>query len=321
MIGISGKKIYPIGVDLGSNHVRLAQLGTNKQGVFLQAAGIAQRPQEIELNTPAWQHWAIDAIKQIARKEPFKGKSIITALPPDDLFIDPIKVPRATLDRLDEVVAPKVSKRLPFPAEDALMQHVVVEFKDDSGSDVDVLAIAAGRETVNRHLAIYEKAGLDVVGINVWPLAMISSFTHFFCRRQNEQDKVAILLSVGSNHSSIVIARSSELLFARVVGIGYQQFDQGQMVQRLFSEIDACVRYFETGSGHLPIERLLFFAGSGVSRVLCDKVAELAQRLQVPAQIGDVLCAVEINQGPDCLVDRRNSKVDWATTFGLSLSS
>ena len=200
------------------------------------------------------------------------------------------------------------------------MQHVVVEFADNPKPDVDVLAIAAGRESVNRHLAIYEKAGLDVVGINVWPLALINSFTHFFCRRSNEQDKIAILLSVGTNHTNIVITRGPDLLFARYVAIGYMQLEQGQMVQRLFSEIDACVRYFETGTGNLSIERLLFFTGSGVSRLLCDKVSELAQKMQVPAQIGDVLSAIEINQGPDCLVDRRNSKVDWATTFGLSLN-
>ncbi len=320
MIGLGSKKMCPIGVDLGSNHIRLAQLGLNKQGPFLQAAGLAQKPQEISANSPEWQHWAVEAVKQISRKESFKGKSIVTALPPDDLFIDPIKVPKGALDRLDEIVPQKIQKRLPFPSEDALYQHVVVEFKDNPTAEVDVLAIAAGRETVNRHLAIYEKTGLDVVGINIWPLAMINSFTRFFCRRHNEQDRIAILLSVGTNHTNVVITRGSDLLFARVVAIGYKQLEQGQMVQRLFSEIDACVRYFETGSSNLLIERLLFFTGSGVSHVLCEKVAELAQRMQVPAQIGDVLSAVEINKGPDCLADKRNGKVDWATTFGLSLN-
>ena len=68
--------------------IRLAQLGYNKDSVYLQAAGIAQKPAEIESNSPAWQRWAVDSIKQIAKKEAFKGKSIVTALRPDDLFID-----------------------------------------------------------------------------------------------------------------------------------------------------------------------------------------------------------------------------------------
>jgi len=91
------------------------------------------------------------------------------------------------------------------------------------------------------------------------------------------------------------------------------------MVQRLFSEIDACVRYFEESTVNSQIGRIVFLAGSGASRTLCDRLAGLAQNLQVPAQIGDVISAVEINNGPKCIIDRRNSKVDWATSFGLSL--
>ncbi|MBL7214150.1 MAG: pilus assembly protein PilM [Phycisphaerae bacterium] len=319
MIGFDSKKTYPIGIDLGSEYVRLAQLGRNKQGLFLQSAGIAQKSAEIELNSPAWQRWAIDSIKEIVRKESFKGKNIITALPVYDLFIEPIKVPRSALERLDDIIPQKIHKHLPFPAKNALYQHVLVEFNENGSAETDVLAIAADRETVNRHLAIYEKIGFDIVGISIWPVAMIRSFTGFFCRRENEQDKIAILLSIGANHTNVVIARGMDLLFARMISIGHVQLEQGQMVQRLFSEIDACIRYFETGAGNVQIDRLLFFTGSGVSTTLCEKVAELAQKMQIPAQIGDVLSAVEINQGPTCLIDRRNNRIDWATTFGLSL--
>lgn len=319
MIGFDSKKIYPIGVDLGSEYVRLAQLGRNKQGIFLQSAGIARKPADVEMKSPAWQRWAIDSVKEVLHQESFRGKSIITALPADELFIEPIKVPRTALDRLHEIIPQKIHKHLPFSAENALYQHVTVDFREHSYPETDVLAIAADRETVNRHLAIYEKAGLDIAGISIWPIAMIRSFMNFFCRRKNEQHKIAILLIIGTNHTNVVIARGKDLLFARVVSIGHTQLEQGQMVQRLFSEIDACIRYFETGSGNLQIDRLLLFTGSGVSPTLCEKVAELAQKMQIAAQIGDVLSAVEINQGPDCLIDRRNSRVDWATTFGLSL--
>ncbi len=319
MIGFDSKKTFPIGIDVGSEFVRLAQLGRNKQGLFLQAAGIAQKPSEISVHSPGWQRWAIDAIKEIIHSDSFKGKNIITALPADELFIEPVKVARSAMDRISDIIPQKINKHLPFPAENALYQHVAVEFKENGTSETDVLAIAADREAVNRHLAIYEKAGLDIQSISIWPVAMVRSFTSFFCRRQNEQEKIAILLNIGTNHTNVVISRGPDLLFARVVSIGHSQLEQGPMVQRLFSEIDACIRYFESGSQYVQIDRLLFMTGSGVSPSLCEKIATLAQNMQIPAQVGDVLSAIEINQGPACLVDRRNSRVDWATTFGLSL--
>ena len=192
----------------------------------------------------------------------------------------------------------KLQKRLPFPVENALIQHVVVDPGKKPSSDiVDVLTTSVNRESIDRHLAIYEKAGLDVAAISMWPTAMINSFSRFFCRRSNENDVAAILINVGTNHTNIVITRETNLLFARAVSIGYTQLEQGQMVQRLFSEIDACVRYFEDSAFACQLGRIVFLAGTGASRTLCDRLAGLAQNLQVPAQIGDVISAVEINHG------------------------
>jgi Tfp pilus assembly PilM family ATPase len=320
MLGFSKKRIYPVGVDLGSGYLRMAQLGTNGQGPFLVSAGLRAKPESIAPRSPAWQHWAIDAIKEIWHEAGFKGKDIVTALPSDDLFIDPIKMPRATLDRLSETALPKVQKRLPFAAENAIIQYCIIEQPETKGPDVDVLVIAAERETVNRYLAIYEKTGLTVAGISIWPTALIQSYSGFFCRRQNEQDRIAILLDVGTNHTNVVICRGSSMLFARVISIGHNQLNDPRMGQRLLAEIDACIRYFESLPGSGAIERMVFLAGSGTSAALCEKIAELAQQMQIAAQIGDVLCAVEMNHGPACLVDRRNSRIDWAMAFGLSLS-
>lgn len=321
MLGLSKKRIHPVGVDLGSGYLRMAQLGINGQGPFLVSAGLRAKPDTIEPRSPAWQHWAIGAIKEIWNEAGFKGKDVVTALPSDDLFIDPIKVPRSTLDRLSETALPKVQKRLPFKVEDAIIQYVVVQQTELKSPDADILVIAAERETVNRYLAIYEKVGLNVAGISIWPTALIESYSSFFCRRQNEKNRIALLLDVGTNHTNVVICRGNELLFARVISIGYAQLDESRMAQRLLAEIDACVRYFEGLPGSASIERMVFLTGSGTSATLCEKVADLAQQMQVAAQVGDVLCAVEMNHGPACLVDRRNSRVDWAMAFGLSLNN
>jgi Tfp pilus assembly PilM family ATPase len=320
MFGMNGKKICPIGVDLGSGYLRIAQLGQNGQGLFLQSAALRANPEGMEFRSPAWQHWAAETTRDLVRENDFLGKSIVTAIPSDDLLIDPIRIPRSALKQINEIIPQKLQKRLPFPIENALFQHVVIDAGEKNGSDsVDVLAISANREDINRHLAIYERAGLEVAGISIWPSAMVQSFMNFFCRRENELDTTAILINVGTNHTNVVIARGPNLLFARVMSIGYVQLELGQMVQRLFSEIDTCMQYFGDSTAATQIGRIVFLAGAGASRTLCEKLAGLAQKMQVAAQIGDVLSAVEINHSPECLIDRRNCKVDWATAFGLSL--
>lgn len=320
MFGMNGKKICPIGVDLGSGHLRMVQLGKNEQGLYLQSAALRANPEDAEFRSPAWQHWAAETTRELVRDNDFRGKSVVTAIPSDDLFIDPIKIPRSSLKQINEIIPQKLQKRLPFPVKNAIFQHLVIDAGETNNSDVvDVLAISANREDINRHLAIYEKAGLEVAGISIWPTAMVQSFMNFFCRRENELVTTSILINVGTNHTNVVITRGSNLLFARMMSIGYVQLEQGEMVQRLFSEIDTCMQYFGDTTAAAQIGRIIFLAGTGASRTLCDKLAGLAQKMQVAAQIGDVLNAVEINNSPECLIDRRNSKVDWATAFGLSL--
>jgi len=316
MINLFGKHICPIGVDLGSGFLRMAQLTFNGHGPVLSAAAILQRPDDIAPRSPDWQRWSIEAIRELARTSSFKGRAIVTALPSDDLFIDQIKLPRGAMGKLDEAAMSKVQKKLPFQAERAILRTVPVQHPESKNPEIDVIVMVADRQNVDRHLAIYEKAGMEVAGISIWPMALINSYQQFFCRRKSEQHRVVILLDIGTNHCNVVICRGGELIFARVISTGFAQLSQGQMVHRMIAEVDACCRYYQTLALNAPIERLVLLSGKNVDKTICDNVAELAQKMQIPAQIGDVLSAIEIS---DNSIDRRNCNVDWATAFGLSL--
>jgi len=100
VLGFNSKKTCPIGVDMGSGYLRMVQIGRNGNGLYLHSATLRAVPADIEFRSPAWQHWAVDTVRSLMREGQFKGKEVITALPTDDLFIDPVKVPRTTVDRL-----------------------------------------------------------------------------------------------------------------------------------------------------------------------------------------------------------------------------
>ena len=180
--------------------------------------------------------------------------------------------------------------------------------------------MATEKQKIDRHLAIYEKAGLNVKSISIWPFAMANSYAAFFSRREDESNIIAMLMDVGRKHTNVVICKAKNVLFARLIPVGASELCQGEMAQKLIAEIDACGRYFESLSKDEKIERLIFLAGQNVDKSICEKIAELAKRMQVQAQIGDVLAAIDVMPGCNFVdIDRRNSKIDWTTTFGLSL--
>lgn len=317
MLDFLKKHIYPVGVDLSSTHLKLAQLAYDGKGIYLHSAGYERMPESIEPGTGDWQRWAAKTTKSIVTSSGFRKNGVITAMPPNDLFIEQIKLPRSAMENITETVYNKVKKRLPFDPANALVKHVITD--QHSTGEIDVLVMAAERQNVDRHLAIYEKAGLQVKGITVWPLAMTNTYLKLFGRRQSDQQTVILLMDTCINHTNIVICKHDELLFARVIPIGLSHIEQGQRTQRLIAETDACCRYFESISGGASVQKIIFLAGRAVAKSTCMAVAKFAQSMNVPAQVGDVIAAVYIPKGPIPGIDRRKPQIDWAIAFGLSL--
>jgi type IV pilus assembly protein PilM len=309
------RKVFPIGVDMGSETLKMAQLSHDGERLHVIAGTKDDVPADIKGGTSQWQHWVIKTIRQMLSQGTFKGKSVVTALPADEVFIDQIKVPRTTDDKLRDAVLAKIAGKLPFESKDALVQYVVT----NAANETDVLVMATERTKVDRHLAIYEKAGLQVQGIGCWPLAMVASYTNFFGRRRSDADVTVMLLEVGANFTKAVVCRHKQLLFARLVPIGVKMLTNEETVKRLVLELASCARYYEGATKGGRIARLIFLAGQTTNRELCDNIVQLAQHLQVAAQIGDVLAAVDLTEEGRSF-ERRGSQVNWTSSFGLSLS-
>jgi type IV pilus assembly protein PilM len=312
------KRVFPTGVDLGSGYLKMAQLGFDGNQFFLYAAGREERPKDIEPGSAQWQRWVASTAKEMIGSGGFSGKRVVTAMPADDVFIDQIKIPKTADEKIEKAVLAKIKPRLPFDASGAMVKYVVSD-KHSGNGEMGVLVMAGQRQTVDRHLAIYEKAGLEICGISVWPLAMTNSYVKFFGRRVEDREVIAMLIDIGANHTNIVICRHSNLLLARMIKIGFRQFEYNEMIERLMDEMNACCRYFELVSDGAQINRLVLISGQSVDRIICEKVAELAKEMQIPAQIGDVLTAVQVRRGCHFDIERRGRQVDWATAFGLSL--
>jgi len=312
------KRIFPIGADLGSGYLKMAQLGFDGNQFFLHAARREEKPKDIEPGSAQWQRWVAQAAKVMIGSGGFSGKRIVTAMPADDVFIDQIKIPKTADEKIEEVVLANIRPKLPFDAADAMVKYVVSD-KHGGNGEMGVLVMAGQRQTVDRHLAIYEKAGLEICGISVWPLAMTNSYVKFFGRRAQDREVMAMLIDIGANHTNIVICRHSNLLLARMIKIGFRQLKYNETIERLMDEINACCRYFELFSNGAQINRMVLISGQSVDRIICEKVAELAKEMQIPAQIGDVLAAVQVRRGSHFDIERRGRQVDWATAFGLSL--
>lgn len=319
MLGLAVKTVFPIGIDLGRVNLKMAQLGLDGDGLYLYAAATENVPKDLEYGSADWQRWVAASVREMVSRGRFSGKEVMAAIPRDDIFIEQLRIEVSGNDDIEKEIREKMTDKLPFDASDAIVKHVAATSLSENGGS-EVLVMAAHRCEVDRHLAIYENAGLNINGIGVWPIAMTDCYVRFFGRRKTDADMIVMLMSVEDDYSNIVICKYKDLLFARTVPIGIRHFSQAEMVNRLMSEIDASCRYFESFYAGTHVQRLVFFSGRSVSESICEKISEFAQRIQVPAQIGDVLAAVNIHQNCQEIAERRGCQVDWSLAFGFSLA-
>lgn len=323
MFGFTKTRPYSIGVDVGNDIVRLVQLAENGKGLKLIAGRSRMRPEGIEPGSSSWQRWAIQSIRFFTDSGDFSGKDVIAAIPPSDLFIDHVRISKANDSKLDDVAFAKIKQRLPF---EAVRENLLI--KCMRTEDENVLVMAAERKIIDLHLAIYEEANLHIKTIAVWPLALITCYTRFFGRRESDVKSIVMLICIEDDRTNVVICRHQNLLFARSISVGAKQFGDDGIVNRLVLELTGCLRQFNSMHRMSQVERLIFLAGRSVDRGIC---ATIAKQLEMPAQTGDCLAAVEM-AAPDRLgIDRRSEcseetpltpkeQLNWATAFGLSLS-
>jgi Tfp pilus assembly PilM family ATPase len=325
MLGFSKNRIYAIGIDVRHDSLKLAQLGSNGQSISVVAGNMKQRPEHIEPGGSDWQKWAIENIRLLTTYGDFRGKEVVAAIPEMDVFIDHIKMPKANNSKPRDAIFSKIKQKLPFEPleENTVMQYVETE-------QDNVLVMASDRMIIDRHLAIYEKAGLSIKAIGVWPLALINCYVRLFGRRRSDLDAIVMLICMEEDCTNVVVCRHKKLLFAHSIAIGVRNLVDAQTISRLVMEITSCKRQFNMMYRNAQIERLIFLSGQAVNKEVC---AAIARQLEMPAQVGDCLAAVEIakscrlskdvENGKDTAVgpiDRRECPDNWAVTFGLSLS-
>lgn len=325
MFGFSKNRAYSIGIDAGDDSLKLVQLGENGKGICLIAGSNENRPEDIERGSSNWQRWAIETFGQLTSNGDFQGKEVIASIPTCDVFIDLIKMPNTKESELQDAVFSKIKLKLPFEPleENTVMKYIPTE-------EDNILVMATDRQIIDRHLAIYEKTGLAIKSIGVWPVALTNCYTRFFGRRKTDLDVIVMLICIEANQTNVVICRHKNLLFARSISIGAKQLDEEKVVTRLVLELTACRRHFGSMYRNAQIERVIFLSGQSVDRDTC---ATMAKQLEMPAQVGDCMAAVEIanscrlGRDPErdkgrlgTPIDRRDCQVNWAVAFGLSLS-
>lgn len=356
-LNIGKRKGLPIGADLGSSSIKLAQLRLSEGAYELLGADAREIPRECRTDRDQRLAFLADTIRALLKDKTFLGRRCILSVPAETTVVQHIKMPHMKSDLLPDALRAELEGKLPYPSREAITRHVVAgDVPGNPESKQEVITFSVSREVIEAYLAMSRRAKLDVIGVNVESCALVECFGRLF-RRASDAERTILFIDVGACSTQVVFSHGHHIVFARNLEIGGEQFDravadglhipveqvrslradvQGQdgdacgaaqvqhhmegPIEALAVELNKCLRYYEAVFRGRLVERAIFLGGQANDKHLCQS---LARRLNLPAQIGDPLLRVK-RVGDVALfkdLDQRIPQPDWAVAVGLSLGA
>lgn len=320
---LPGARCGPIGIDIGSRSVKLLQFDAGYTRVHDAARW--DLPPEPAAKPERQDERLVEAIRHAREGRDFRGRDAVLCLSAGNLFVQNIRVSQATGDELTKIVQFEAAGRLPFATDEAEIRYI--EADDVRQGDTvrrEVILLACYRPSLDRMLSMADDAGLHAVAVDVEPSAVLRCYARQF-RRDDDQQRRMMFVSVGASNTVAVIARGASPMFVKYIDVGGRHFDEAvarslkmsandaaalrrhngdrraqerdpeiarsvnesvrPVLDRLTHELSLCLRYYSVTFRGQPLSQIVLGGGEA-----SDALAEwLTARLDLPCEAGNPL--------------------------------
>lgn len=223
-----------IGIDIGSQQIKIAELRPGKNGLAVTALGLGPTPMGVIQNNIITDPPLMGkAIKQLMRESGITVKRAVGCISGQNaVVIRLIEVPRMTDAELKETMKWEVERHVPFaPSETVLDYQPLVPRSADaaSGPNMEVLLAVAQQDAVNNYLDTLFAAGLDPVAIDIEPLAVSRAILDLDGGRpvvrpqplpgapflDTGYAETVAIINIGASNTDIAIFQNGQLTFPR----------------------------------------------------------------------------------------------------------
>lgn len=341
----------PIGIDLGTDRIKLLQLESVGEQLRVVASADA--------DAGAFATWAQrmdragEVIRDLLRDHDFAGRRAVVGVPHDLVHVKNLRLPVMPPAELENAVAYEARAVFPFAADAAEIRHLVAgEVRQGTESKIEVIVFAVPREPLDELVEALHRGGVRIDSLDLEPCALYRTVERFIRRREDEQE-VTVLIDVGRSRSQVVIGRGHDFSFVKSIELGGRHLAEmvarklsiseaeatalrrrcslepadgddpvrhavldatRALTEQLAREVSLCLRYYSvTFRGQRPA-RVRVCGGEGFDRQL---IASLNSLLTIPVETARPLSGVDTRAMGD---DERDGPLcQWAVPFGLAL--
>ncbi len=202
---------YITTVDIGTNYVKILQLGLTQNGLFIINSGIKRYPRQSTSEKPS-DEAIIDTITQLISEKGFNVRNVALSIPRHLITVKSFSgFPAAASDEdINRMVSVQLEPELPFPISEAVYSIYNLQKNQDGIS----LEVVASRKTyVERYIDIAEKAGMKLR--TIIPSAFATYGIVFDQLKEQLSGSNVAILEIGASETDFCIIQHGRLSFSR----------------------------------------------------------------------------------------------------------
>ena len=237
------------------------------------------------------------ALEKLRKNARISASQCITLLGPDEYQMLQVEAPNVPAEELKTAIRWRIKDSLNYSVDEAAVDVLKIPARN-AGADhpQSVYAVAAHNDTVKKHLALFERAKIDLRVIDIPEMAQRNIAGLF-----EESGRGLALLSIDDSGGMLTITGGGELYLARRMEITAGQLQDAnenlrqQYLERMELELQRSLDYAGRQFSHISIKRLLVSAPQqpGLVQLLAPGLDVPVEQLEL-AQVMDISAVPEL---------------------------
>ncbi len=235
MFGV-GKKSMPVGLDIGTNLFRAAQLsaGSPKPQLLNYSSikvpvGAVVEGEIVDIEAASY------ALSQLWKSAGFSTKDVVIGLASQRVVVRLVNMPYMDQTELAGAIQFQAQDYIPIPVEEAIIDaKIISEFLSENDEKMmEVLLVAAQKDMVYNTVKAVESAGLKPQAIDLSAFAIVRALiedeSYFLPEDEGNPEggsQASALINISSDLTNIVVVENGVPRFARVTPLAGNDLTQ-----------------------------------------------------------------------------------------------
>ena len=257
-----------LGLDIGASTVKACLLKETKKGLQLQVFDMIELPDEAIVEGAVMNAGVIvDACRELLSRNRIRQKDCALAVAGYSVIIKKVTLPLMTPEELDESIQWEAEQYIPFDINDVYLDTEILSSRAAQGQ-MDVLLVAAKKETVNDFTTVAKEAGLNPRVMDVEAASLQNMFEVNYGLTEGD---TVVLIDVGASVTNINVLSDGVTTFTRDIAMAGNLFTEEiqKQLNITYEEAEAYKRGGATGASDsvIPeeVERVLAQVSESIS--------------------------------------------------------